>query len=150
MARDTAAIRNVIKWCQDTALDVARNRPSDPKRVGPQYLKELEVRLIAAGVGEIVERMRPRRWSSIESIIANLSSNARKLEAILEECEEGEWSAPMSRAEMARRIMEDPKARWRGAEPLVKQYEMREVDNKLCIRLDNMDSKMRRKLEEPR
>ena len=107
------------------------------------------MRLIAAGVGEMVERMRPSRWSSVEKIIAHLTSNVNKLESILKERDDGEWSALMFRSEIARRVTERRKARWRDVEKLLSQYDMTKVGRKWRIRIDHMDPEMRQRLKEP-
>lgn len=63
---------------------------------------------------------------------------------------EGEWSAPMSKSEMARRIMRDKDARSRKVEALLKRHGLEHIKGKQYrVRLDTMDALTRRKLEEP-
>ncbi len=61
-----------------------------------------------------------------------------------------EWSAPMTKTEMARRITGKRKARPREVAAFLNQHGLRHVaGRKFIVRLDNMDANNRRKLEEP-
>lgn len=63
---------------------------------------------------------------------------------------EGERSAPMTRAEMARRLTDNQHARTRGVKDILKGYGLRqESGQKYTLRLDMMDANTRRKLEKP-
>lgn len=62
-----------------------------------------------------------------------------------------ELSAPMSLAEMSRRITGNSKARAREVRPLLERYGLQRVSesvNKWTVRLDEMDASTRRKLEQ--
>lgn len=64
---------------------------------------------------------------------------------------EGEWSAPMTRTEMARRITGDHHARPRKIEGLLKRCGLRHVGGRMFqVRIDTMDSATRKKVEEVR
>lgn len=61
-----------------------------------------------------------------------------------------EWSAPMTKTEMARRITGRNKVRAREVEPFLAQHGLRHVaGRKFIVRLDTMDANNRRKLESP-
>ncbi len=63
---------------------------------------------------------------------------------------EGEWSAPMTKAEMARRITGNRKARAREVEAILVSYGIKNLSgNKWSVRLDGMDSNTRKKIETP-
>jgi hypothetical protein len=62
----------------------------------------------------------------------------------------GEWSAPMSKTEMARRITGKKKARPRDVATLLEKHGVSHVSgHKWLIRLDTLDSHTRKKLEQP-
>jgi hypothetical protein len=64
--------------------------------------------------------------------------------------DEGEWSAPMTRTDMARRITGDRYARPRKVEKLLHRYGLRHVDGRMFqVRVDTMDSATRKKVEKP-
>jgi hypothetical protein len=61
---------------------------------------------------------------------------------------EGEWSAPMAKAEMARRITGKANARSREVEALLRRFGLERVAGlKWRVRLDTMDPATRRKIE---
>lgn len=63
--------------------------------------------------------------------------------------EQIEWSGPLTKAEMARRITGDPKARTRKVESLLGRYGIELVGGCLYrVRLDTMDKETRRKMTE--
>lgn len=61
-----------------------------------------------------------------------------------------EWSEPMSKAELARRIYDGRKNRGRDVNPLLKKYGFEKITKVLIrVRLDQMDAATRRKVESP-
>lgn len=61
-----------------------------------------------------------------------------------------EWSAPMTRTEMARRITGKKKPRPREVDEFLNRHGLEQVSGrKFRVRLDNMDAATRRKLEAP-
>ena len=64
---------------------------------------------------------------------------------------QGEWSEPMSWAEVARRVFGNPKDRARKVKLLFKSDEFQQVSPKLVrVRLDKLDSLTRRRIEKAR
>lgn len=59
-----------------------------------------------------------------------------------------EWSAPMSKDEIARRVTGNPSSRFREVQPFIGEYGLRQVsERKWQVRLDRMDQHNREKLE---
>ena len=62
-----------------------------------------------------------------------------------------EWSIPMSKAEMAKRLTGDPNARSRKVEALLARYGLEQVSPRQWrVRLDKMDMASRAKVEDPK
>lgn len=59
-----------------------------------------------------------------------------------------EWSAPMSKTEIARRITGDQRARPRNLNDLWSRLDLDPIGNKYRVRLDTVDPNTRRKLEQ--
>ncbi len=64
------------------------------------------------------------------------------------ELESEEWSAPMSKREMARRITGKPSARAREVQTVLEQFGIKRIGyKKWIVRLDQMDANTRKKIE---
>jgi hypothetical protein len=61
-----------------------------------------------------------------------------------------EWSAPMSKDEIARRVTRNPSARFREVQTFIEEHGLRQVsERKWQVRLDQMDQRNRDNLERP-
>jgi hypothetical protein len=92
------------------------------------------------------------RWSAPESSMPaeTASESAATVTADDGSNREREWSGPMSRSDMARRITGDPSARPRKVQALLERYGLEHIKGRQYrVRLDQMDASTRRKLEKP-
>ncbi len=60
-----------------------------------------------------------------------------------------EWSVPLAKVEMARRLLQNERARPRQAQELLERYGIRREGNKWAVRLDLMDQSSRERLSRP-
>jgi hypothetical protein len=88
--------------------------------------------------------------SEDDSVSAGRGSAQETIEQA-EDIASQEWSAPMSKDELARRYLQKHDARWREIEKtMTGKYEIDQVAaRKIRVRLDNMDRLTRQKIERP-
>jgi hypothetical protein len=85
------------------------------------------------------------KWAEDQITNAKSQTSEMSIPAI-----DGEWSAPMTRTEMARRITGKKKPRPREVDDFLHRHGLEHVSGRKCrVRLDNMDKAMRGRLEEP-
>ena len=102
---------------------------------------------IAAKIVELAERMplelaeAPEQSEATKAQAADLENLSRPV---------GEWSPPMSKAEIARRITRNNRARFRDVEQMFPEGTLKPLsDRKWAVRLDTLDNNSRRNLETP-
>jgi len=138
--------------CEDKSISLYVAGSDSDKGTGAFNEKSCNVFVpFGAKWPDVDDRLMVRLEEALRILARNLAGNEAKAADKTKgatHLTEGEWSAPMSKSEMARRITGRRKARAREVASFLEPHEIKSVGgNKWIVRLDKMDANNRRKLE---